>query len=185
MMMANVCQVFARLFDAQHAEIVDGIENCPAYLFPINSMGAGGPLNAFSESVEWMRFESTADVEEYVRRLRYVPKTIQAYRAAMDEGVARGFTASKAMLRDVESQLSGIVAGSFSDLTAPLEAVSADILPADSPLRASAAEAIEAIRSSFQVFLVYLTDVYFPQCRDDPSCAALPNGAAMYESCLR
>ena len=66
-----------------------------------------------------------------------------------------------------------------------LESVSADILPADSPLRVSVADAIEAIRSSFQVFLVYLTEVYFPQCREDPSCSALPNGAAMYESCLR
>lgn len=148
-------------------------------------MGAGGPLNAFSESVEWMRFDSHADVEEYVRRLRDVPNTLQDYRTAMDEGISKGYTASLVMMRDVEAQLAGIIAGPLSDLAAPLNAISTEILSLDDPLRVAAAEAIDCIRASFQALMAYLKETYIPACRVDPSCSALPRGATVYEACLR
>lgn len=148
-------------------------------------MGAGGPLNSFFESVEWMRFESATDVEEYLRRLRDVPNTLQAYISTMDQGIERGFTASLAMVRDVEAQLAGIISGPLAELTAPLEALSPEAVPLDSPLRAEVAGAVEDIRAAFREFLSYLKGTYFPNCRENPSCSALPNGQTLYEKCLR
>ena len=178
-------KLFAKLFDSQHAEVIDGIQNCPLYLLPINSMGAGGPLNAFSESIEWMRVETASDANEYLLRLQHVPTTISAYREVMEEGISRGFTASKVMLKDVEKQLIGILDGSFAEYTAPIDSLPAAVLPADSNIRNAVSDAIIAIRASFTDFLTYLKDTYFPNARDDPSCSALPNGRSIYEKCLK
>lgn len=47
---------YALLFEKIHSEMADAIEKCPFYLFPLNSVGYGGILFSFTESIEWMRF---------------------------------------------------------------------------------------------------------------------------------
>lgn len=174
--------LYARLFENQHAEVETSIDLAPLYLFPINSMGAGGVLNSFIESVEWMRFETEEDYQRYLRRLRAVPDQIQEFKDCMKTGLARGYVASQAMLRNVDSQLLEMTSGSLPELHAPLDAAPEGI---SSDVKAAIQDAIEGVRAALKSFLTFMETEYNPRARQDPSCAALPNGARIYESCLK
>jgi hypothetical protein len=61
----KITLLLANTFISIHSDLADAIVNCPTFFFPINSMDAGCITYSFSESVEWMRFESLDDYELY------------------------------------------------------------------------------------------------------------------------
>ena len=62
--------LIAEMFKTMHQECEFNISNNKLYLLPINSMGVGGVVFSFIESVEMMRFESSDDFEYYLKRLK-------------------------------------------------------------------------------------------------------------------
>lgn len=172
------------LFTAMHRDLVNGIDQCPLYLFPINSMGAGGVLFSFVESVEWMPFNTSEDYEVYLQRLQACPKQLDQFVSAMKEGINRGIVASTAMIRDVESQLEKLIGGNFNELRVPLSTAQASAL-LDQERRAAFDLAIDNVKNAFSSFLTWFHDVYVEVATLNPSCSALPNGPAIYAACLR
>lgn len=179
-------KIYAALFERMHSDIVAALDLCPFYLFPINSMGCGGPGFSFLESIEWMRFEKESDFELYLRRLRAFPRQLEQMVESLRRGVEVGFVASKAMCRDVDAQIAALVSGTFPECTAPLLAEPGPtILAENGTLNSQLTEAIAALAPAFESFLQFFRNEYSQHLREDPACNALPNGSAAYSLLLR
>lgn len=175
-------RVFAPLFVKMHRDIIENIQHCPVYYFPINSMGYGGVCYSLLESVEWMPFDTLEDFDSLLARLKSAPLQMQQFTSVMRAGMAKKIVASTAMLRGVESQLEEIISGDMPQLRAPLA------LPIASGLSAAKLAEIEAaiasVKFAFECFLNFYHDEYLPFATFDPSVSALPEGERIYEQCL-
>ena len=112
--------LMAKLFRNQHSDIVFNIINCPLYLIPVNSIGAGGITFSFLESIEWMRFESMKDFKVLLNRIHFFPQQADEYITSLQEGIKRNFVASHPMIQGVENQLMEIINGTIPELDIPL-----------------------------------------------------------------
>lgn len=178
--------VYAALFERSHREIIQAIDSAPMYLLPINSMMAGGVLFSFSESIEWMRFESVADYQVYLGRLKAYPRQINQFIESMRAGIASGYTASTAMVRSVQQQMDDILGGDLADFFAPLKEASAPgILAQQDGLQAALEAAIAGIKPALIIFRDFYLSEYVPSLRTDPACSALPNGLEAYNILLK
>ena len=177
--------IFAQLFRSMHSELARSIDDFPLYLMSINSIGVGCVAYSFSESVEWLRFDSVNDFELYLKKLHAFHAQVDETIECMREGVKRGYIASKDTVVDVESQLQEIIDGDLSPLTQPLETESAKSLLSDSKLLTELRNAIEDTRRGYRKFLHFFADEYSKVLRASPACSTLPNGAALYQQCLR
>jgi uncharacterized protein (DUF885 family) len=176
-------RVYAPLFVQMHRDIVENIEHCPVYLFPINSMGYGGVCYSFLESIEWMPFDTLEDYDRLLARLKSAPVQMQQFTSAMRIGMEKKIVASTAMLRGVEAQLEEIIAGDFPEIRAPLKRPVAAGLSAEKLTEFEAA--IKSVRFAFECFLNFFHDEYLPCATFDPSVSSLPGGERIYEQCLR
>jgi hypothetical protein len=61
--------LYAELFKTMHEECARNIDSCKMYLLPVNSMGVGGVLNSFVDTIEQMRFETVTDFDIYLAKL--------------------------------------------------------------------------------------------------------------------
>jgi uncharacterized protein (DUF885 family) len=177
--------IFAQLFRNMHAELVESIDNHPLYLIPINSIGVGCVAFSFSESVEWLRFDSVNDFELYLKKLHAFHAQVDETIECMREGVKRGYVASKATVVEVESQLQEIIDGDLSPLKQPLETETAKVILSGSNLLSELRDAIEDTKRGYRKFLHFFLDEYSKALRESPACSSLPNGAALYQQCLR
>ena len=108
-----------RMFRSMHMDCEQMIGMARFYLLPINSMGVGGVTMSFVENVEMMRLACQADFDLYLRRLRAFHVQIDQFIEALKEGVRTGMVASKAMCKDVESQLEQLISSDLDMLRAP------------------------------------------------------------------
>jgi uncharacterized protein (DUF885 family) len=76
------------------------------YLLPINSTGVGGVPFSFTETVEWMRFETEGDYEIYAGKIEAASGQVEEVILAMREGMRRGWLQSAAVVQRVEEQVS-------------------------------------------------------------------------------
>lgn len=182
---SNDARMFAPLFIQMHRDVIDGIDHCPLYYMPINSMQSGGVLYSFLESIDWMPFENASDYEAYLARLQSAPAQFQQFIAVMREGIAAGVVASTAMCRNVEAQLESIIESGFPELRAPLNTPLGKQLVTDPTKLAQFETAIGSIKTAFESFLDFFHDEYAPKMTFNPACSALPNGAVIYEACLK
>ncbi len=181
--------IYASLFERMHSEIVSALQQCPSHLMPINSIGCGGVVFSFLESIEWMRFENLGDFELYSRRLFAFPAQVDEFIAAMREGVRRGFVASAAVAKDVQAQVVAILEGDLPELNAPLNTESGiAVLDGEGEAAATATrlrEGINGVKPALTKFLHFFVNEYTPQLRQDPACASLPGGLQAYALCLK
>ena len=108
---SNEMRIIATLFREQHSEAAIGIMDCPLYLMPLNSIGAGGICFSFLETIEWMRFEKIVDFETLYQRMFAYPLQASQYITSMKEGISRGYIASNAMTINVEKQIQDLLEG--------------------------------------------------------------------------
>ena len=177
--------VFAKLFQSIHSDLSESIDRFPLFLIPINSIGVGCITYAFSESVEWLRFDSLNDFDRYLKKLRAFHVLVDENIECMREGMKKGYVASSAAVVNVESQLAEIIDGDLAPFKEPLETDKAKQLLAGSPLLGELLEAIEDTRRGFRAFLAFFRDEYSKALRASPACSDLPGGAALYQQCLR
>ena len=178
--------IYAALFERSHREICQAIDSAPMYLLPINSMMAGGVLFSFSESIEWMRFESVGDFKLYLGRLKAYPRQINQFIEAMRAGIASGYVASTAMVRSVQQQMDDILEGDLPDFVSPLNGDEATAILSQEPgLRESLEEAIAGIKPALRTFRDFYIAEYVSALRIDPACSALPNGVDAYNILLK
>lgn len=178
--------LFANLFKNGHSELAEFVETAPLYLLPLNSVGAGCITFNFTESVEWMRFESVADFEIYRNKLIACRTQVDETIEVMREGIKRGFVCSAAQVHGMSEQLDGLVAGDFPELMDPLSSDSGlEILASAPELLLSIQAEIANFKKYFLNFVEFFNKEYTPVLREHPGCSSLPNGQHVYAQCLK
>lgn len=155
----------------------------PANLWmPLTQMG--GVQQGAAETISSMPHRTVADYEDILARLEVLPANVAQQQGLLADGLRRGYTPPKLMLRDVPKQISDLIPADplASALLQPLTDFPAAISEFDRTRLASRAKALytSALAPAFQRLHDYIANTYIPACRDSIAAAALPNGAASY-----
>ncbi len=149
---------------------------------PITQMG--GIQQGAAETISTMPHRSVADYEDILARLDALPKNVEQTLVLLQEGVKKGYTPPKLMMRDVPKQITDLI---------PADAMASPLLepftdfPAGfpEPERTRLTDRAKktytgAIAPAFQKLHDYMASTYLPACRESIAATALPNGAAAY-----
>ena len=154
---------------------------------PITQMG--GIQQGAAETISTMPHRTVADYEDILARLDALPKNVEQTLVLLQEGVKKGYTPPKLMMRDVPKQIADLI---------PADAMASPLLepftefPAGFPeperirLTNHAKQTYtSAIAPAFQKLHDYMASTYLPACRESIAATALPNGAAAYAFHIR
>ncbi|MBI4544748.1 MAG: DUF885 domain-containing protein [Gemmatimonadetes bacterium] len=143
----------------------------------------GGP-QYLADVIQAMPAASVRDYEDMVARLERLPAVVDQTIVLVGKGVAAGVTPPRITLRDVPSQVRGLIGE--DPMATPLLAPFARFPPGipareQARLRAAAARAYtERVRPAYQRLLEYLTTSYLPRTRESIAATSLPEGVAWY-----
>jgi uncharacterized protein (DUF885 family) len=154
---------------------------------PVNQMG--GPHLNLPDLVSLTPFNTVADYDNYIARLRQIPRVFEQVTANLRQGMKDGLMPPKYLLEKVAAESDDLASktGDASPFAKPVKEFPAAIPPADQKrLR----ESVLAILSSqiipaYQHFAAFVRDEYAPKGRTDPGVWALPDGAARYRFAIR
>jgi uncharacterized protein (DUF885 family) len=154
---------------------------------PVNQMG--GPHLNLPDLVSLTPFNTVADYENYVARLRQIPRVFEQVTANMRQGMKDGLMPPKYLLEKVAAESDDLASktGGASPFAGPVKEFPAAISPADQKrLRESVLAIISSqIIPAYQHFAAFVRDEYGPKGRTDPGVWALPDGAARYRFAIR
>jgi uncharacterized protein (DUF885 family) len=149
---------------------------------PLTQMG--GIQQGAAAVLATMPHRTVADYEDILARLEALPKAVEQNLALLREGLKRGYTPPKLMLRDVPKQIADLI---------PADPMASALLEAftEFPAGFPAAEKTRltdraksdysgAVSPAFQKFHDYVAGTYIPECRENIAATALPNGKAAY-----
>jgi uncharacterized protein (DUF885 family) len=154
---------------------------------PLTQMG--GIQQGAASTIATMPHRTVADYEDILARLDALPKNIEQTLVLLQEGVRKGYTPPKMMLRDVPKQIADLIPADpmGSALLQPFKEFPAGFPDAERIRLTDRAKKIYAIMvaPAFQKLHDYMTSAYLPSCRDSIAATALPNGAAAYAFHIR
>ena len=149
---------------------------------PINQMS--GVQQGAAETISSMPNRSVADYEDILARLEALPASVAQQQALLQEGLKRGYTPPKLMLRDVPKQIVDLIPADplGSALLEPFKTFPAEIPESErTPLTNRAKEIYSArVVPAFQKLHDYIESTYLPACRESIAATALPKGAEAY-----
>lgn len=151
----------------------------PQEYLPLNQMN--GPQINLPQMLGLAPLRNKADAEDFLGRLKGIPKVLSQTQAWMEKGLAAGVTPPKITLRGVGEQvLSQIPEKPFdSPLLRPLKAL--DEKTFGKEIQSQAQEIYQtSIVPAFKSFHGFLTNKYIPNSRDSIGLNELPNGKAWY-----
>jgi len=154
---------------------------------PMTQMG--GIQQGMPATLATMPHQTFADYEDILARLEALPKNVEQNIELLREGLKRGYSPPKLMLRDVPKQIAGLI---------PADALASPLLEPFSKFPAGFPESEKArltertkqlyssaIVPAIQKLHDYVTQTYVPACRESIAATALPNGAAAYSFHVR
>ncbi len=149
------------------------------------------PVNQFNgihidapQLVSILSFENVKDYEDYISRLKQIPRLFDQTIVQMRKGMAEGLMPPKILLDQVVTQADGIAKtdAEKSPFAHPFEKFPDSISEADRKRLHD--EGIAAIRDSitpaYVKFTAFVRDEYAPKGRTEPGLWALPDGAERY-----
>ena len=149
---------------------------------PMNQMG--GIQQGAASIIATMPHQTVADYEDILARLAALPKHVEQNVALLQDGLKRGYTPPKLILRDVPKQLADLVPSDpmASPLLEPFTKFPAGFPEAERARLAQSAKKIYAaeVAPAFRKLHDYVVSTYLPACRETIAATALPNGAAAY-----
>ena len=149
---------------------------------PVSQMG--GIQQGAPETLSSMPNRSVADYEDILARLEALPASVEQQQALLQDGLKRGYTPPKLMLRDVPKQIADLIPANptASALLDPFKEFPAEIPEAErARLTKRAAEIYTAgVAPAFQKLHDYIVSNYLPACRESIATTALPKGAEAY-----
>lgn len=153
----------------------------PAELMPVDAMN--GVQAGLSQALGAMPVNTSAQVEDYLQRLRDIPLLLEQTTDLMREGVKRGVTPPRITLKNVAAQIQALMPAepAESPLLRPLlEAIGND---AGKTAQSDQAQAIysEQVRPAILAFARYFEDEYLPNTLTTTGLSALPNGKSWYD----
>lgn len=159
----------------------------PYALMPVNqqySLPAG-----LAADLAQAPLDSVRHVEDYIKRLRQVPRALQELQEVLAEGARRGITPPRAPLAKVEPQLAALATQppAQSPFVTALAELPASI-PEDARKRLQD-DALAAVRDdvipAYGRLLAFWTRDYYPRTRESIAISALPEGQAWYAHAVR
>jgi len=144
----------------------------------------GGIQQGAAEIIAAMPHQTVADYEDILARLEALPTSIEQNLLFLQEGLSKGYTPPKLMLRDVPKQIAGLIPADplASPLLEPFKEFPAGFPDAERIRLTDRAKKLyaSAVAPAFQKLHDYVTSTYLPACRESIAATALPNGAAAY-----
>jgi uncharacterized protein (DUF885 family) len=149
---------------------------------PMNQMD--GIQQGAAGLIALMPRQSVANYEDILARLDALPKIVEQNLALLQEGLKKGYTPPKLMLRDVPKQIADLIPSDplASPLLEPFPKFPAGFPEAERSRLTERAKTIytSSVAPSFQKLHDYVASTYLPACRESIAATALPNGAAAY-----
>jgi uncharacterized protein (DUF885 family) len=134
--------------------------------------------------VSILSFDSTKDYEDYITRLKLLPRLFDETTVQMRKGMAEGLMPPKILLDQVVTQANGIATtdAEKSPYAHPFEKFPDAVPEADRKrLREAGITVIrESIIPAYVKFTAFVRDEYAPKGRTEPGVWALPDGDARY-----
>jgi uncharacterized protein (DUF885 family) len=157
------------------------------WLMPVTQI-AGPHLN-LPQLVSLLPFESAKDYEDYVARLRQVPRVLDDTVATLRHGMAEHLMPPRYLLEKVVGQAQAIVAGKpeASAFARPFDEFPEAVSAADrARLRRGGLAAIrEAVLPAYARFAEFVAREYAPHGRAEAGLWALPDGDRRYAALVR
>ena len=154
---------------------------------PLNQMD--GPHLSLIEMSTVMPFHTATDYENYLSRLRQIPRLFDQVTANMQQGMRDRLMPPRYLLEKASVQVQEIAdkSGPSSPFARPVEKFPAGISPADQKqLRADVLAAIDNdVVPAYQKFARFVRVDYAPHGRTEPGVWALPDGEARYRFAIR
>ena len=154
---------------------------------PVNQMS--GPHLSLVELVTLMPFNSVKDYENYLSRLRQVPRVFDQTIANMRQGLQDHLMPPRYLLEKVAIQAKNVSAekGQASPFAKPLKKFPAGVSVADQQrLRSAILSTIdEEVLPAYQRFADFARVDYAPHGRSEPGIWSVPDGAARYRYDVR
>jgi uncharacterized protein (DUF885 family) len=149
----------------------------------------GGIQQGAAATFASMPHQTVADYEDILARFETLPKVIEQSQALLQEGLKKGYTPPKLMLRDVPKQIADLIPPDpmASPLLEPFTKFPAGFPEAERAQLTKRAEQIytSGAAPAFQKLHEYVVSTYLPACRESIAASALPNGAAAYAFLIR
>jgi uncharacterized protein (DUF885 family) len=149
---------------------------------PISQMG--GIQQGAAGALSTQPNRTVADYEDILARLVALPVYVQQQQALLQEGLKRGYSPPKLMLRDLPKQIADLTPTDplQSALLQPFTQFPAAISEDDRVRLTNRAKETytAAVAPAFKSLHDYVVATYIPACRDTIAATALPNGAAAY-----
>jgi uncharacterized protein (DUF885 family) len=149
---------------------------------PINQMS--GVQQGAAETISTMPNRSVADYEDILARLEALPAYVEQQQALLQEGLNRGYTPPKLMLRDVPKQIADLIPADpmASALLEPFKNFPVEIPEHERSRLTNRAKEIYSVRlvPAFQKLHDYIVSSYLPACRESIAATALPKGEEAY-----
>src|SRR5208337_3562142 len=154
---------------------------------PVNQMG--GPHLEMTGLIVLTPFNTVLDYENYLARLRQVPRLFDQVIANMRQGMRDGLMPPRYLLEKVAAEADDIASktGEAGPFAAPLKEFPSDVPPADQKRLREAILATIAgqIVPAYQRFASFVRNEYAPRGRTDPGVWSLPDGEARYRFAIR
>ncbi len=149
------------------------------------------PVNQFNgihidapQLVSVLSFESVKDYEDYITRLKLLPRLFDQTVEQMRKGLAAGLKPPKILLEKVVTQANGIATtpADQSPFTHPFDKFPDAVSEADRKrLREEGLAAIKnSVIPAYVKFTAFVRDEYAPRGRTEPGAWSLPDGNAWY-----
>jgi uncharacterized protein (DUF885 family) len=149
---------------------------------PVNQ-GSGIHIDA-PQLVGILSFENVKDYEDYITRLKLLPRLFDQTIEQMRKGLAEGRMPPKILLEKVVTQANGIAttAPDQSPFIHPFDKFPDAIPAADRKRLREAGLAVvkDSVIPAYVKFTAFVKDEYAPKGRTEPGAWALPDGAAWY-----
>ena len=147
-------------------------------VLPLSQMG--GIPQGTAETLASMPAETLADYEDILARLEALTLAFEQNRALLEDGLKKGFSPPKIIMRDVPKQIADLAPPDpfKSALLEPFNKFPAGISESDrARLKQRAAEIYsKSVLPAVTRYHDYVANTYIPFCREATSVTALPNG---------
>jgi uncharacterized protein (DUF885 family) len=167
-------------------EEIEGAKFKP-WEMPVNQMN--GAHLELPDLVTLTPFNSVADYENYIARLKQIPHFFDQVTANMRQGMQDHLMPPRYLLEKVSKEAQNIAdkAGENSSFAKPIKNFPADISAQDQKrLREEVLAAIgNQVVPAYQRFAKFVRDEYAPAGRTDPGVWALPDGDERYRFAIR
>lgn len=154
---------------------------------PVNQME--GPHLGWLEMVSLTPFKSVKDYEDYLSRLRQIPKALDQVTGNMRQGMKDGLMPPRCLLEKVAAQTQEISDTDADDspFAQPVNKFPAVISDADQKrLRSGLLVEINGVvLPAYKRFAAFVRDDYAPHGRTDPGVWSLPDGTERYRFQIR